>query len=205
VRRTLLFSLINQDNHGEVWKSDGTPGGTAVVQDIGFLTDPFEQTNFDAAGESVFLVGNERRSGRELWALAARPGVDAYVQAPALVGAAPGGAATIYIQYSNVGTTAATGTVLTATLNAGLTYLGDTSGISPTVSGQAVVWRLPEIGFLASKQFVMRVRAPAGRYGDRYPIALTLTSTTPETLPADNRADVIVLIARQVYLPVVGR
>jgi uncharacterized repeat protein (TIGR01451 family) len=195
----LFFTLTS-----DLWKSDGTAAGSTPLKTLEMRWD-YPKSVFTPAGDLVFFNGDDGIIGDELWAMTARAGVDAYAQAPALVGASPGGAAAITVQYSNNGTTMATGAVLTATLSPGLTYLDDTSGISPTVSGRTVVWRLPNIGFQSSRQFSLRVQAPDAPYGSRYPIALTLTASGPDALPADNRRDVVVLIAHQTYLPAVYR
>jgi hypothetical protein len=99
----------------------------------------------------------------------------------------------------------AVGVGVAVSFGVGVTYLGDTSGISPTMSGSAVAWRLPDIGFLGSKQFWLWVRAPSGAYGDHYPITLTLTATTRDAVPSNNTANIVVMIAHQVYLPAVDR
>ena len=62
--------------------------------------------------------------------------VDAYVQAPALIGGPPASVAVVPIQYGNHGATTATTVTLTATLGISLTYTGDTSGVTPTVTSR---------------------------------------------------------------------
>jgi hypothetical protein len=47
----------------------------------------------------------------------------------------------------------AVGMGVAVSFGVGVTYLGDTSSISPTMSGSAVAWRLPDIGFLGSSSF----------------------------------------------------
>jgi hypothetical protein len=123
-----------------------------------------------------------------------------------LFGGPPGGNAAVGVRYANRGTTIATGVVLTATLDSNLTYVSDTSGVVPTVSGNKVVWNLPDLGFLESRGFTLYVRVPSGAgYGTRYPITLTLTSAGSEANPSDNTASAQVMAARQVFLPLVLR
>jgi hypothetical protein len=123
-----------------------------------------------------------------------------------LFGGPPGGNAAVGVRYANRGTTIATGVVLTATLDSNLTYVSDTSGVVPTVSGNKVVWNLPDLGFLESRDFTLYVRVPSGAgYGTRYPITLTLTSAGSEANPSDNTASAQVMAARQVFLPLVLR
>jgi hypothetical protein len=123
-----------------------------------------------------------------------------------LFGGPPGGNAAVGVRYANRGATIATGVVLTATLDSNLTYVSDTSGIVPTVSGNDVVWNLPDLGFLESGDFTLYVQVPSGAdYGTRYPITLTLTSAGSEANPSDNTASAQVMAARQVFLPLVLR
>jgi uncharacterized repeat protein (TIGR01451 family) len=118
----------------------------------------------------------------------------------------PGGNAAIALRYTNYGGTTATGVTLTATLGNGLTYAGDTSGIVPTVSGNLVVWNLPDLGLLADGSFMLYVGVPTGATpGTRYPITLLLTSAGPEINPGNNTATAQVMAARQIYLPLVMR
>jgi hypothetical protein len=51
--------------------------------------------------------------------------------------------------------------MLTATLGVSLTYVSDSSGITPVVQGNTVMWRLPNIGVLQQKVFEVRVSCQA--------------------------------------------
>jgi len=116
----------------------------------------------------------------------------------------PGGNAAIGVHYANHGATTATTVVLTATLDAALTYIGDTSGISPTVIGNEVTWNLPDLAFLEGGNFVLYVQVPSGAArGTRYPVTLTLSSTGPEANPADNVVAAEVVVSHQIFLPLI--
>jgi ELWxxDGT repeat protein len=198
---TLLFYTINP---AQIWKSDGSAAGTVPIKNLDMSLD-FPGPVFTLAGNHVFFGANDGIYGNELWAAEASDGVDAYLAAPALVGAPPAGAVAIPIAYNNKGTSAAASTVLTATLAPGLTYLGDTSGVNPTLSGNSASWRLPEIAFLSGRQFTLRLGVPAASFGARYAVGLQLATAGADVRPADNIAQLDVLIAHQRYLPVVGR
>lgn len=133
--------------------------------------------------------------------------VDLVVSFPAsLFGGPPGGNAAVGIRAANHGTTLATNVILTATLASSLTYIGDTSGIAPTISGDDVVWNLPDLGFLESFNFILHIQVPlTAEYGARYPITLTLTAAGPEANFSDNTANAQVMAARQVFLPLILR
>lgn len=119
-------------------------------------------------------------------------------------GGPPGGSAGVHLRYANHGTATATGVVLTATLDSRLTYVGDTSGIVPTVSANDVIWSLPDLGFLDGEGFTLRVQVPPdAEYGTRYPVTLTLASDGPEAYLGDNTDTAEVIAARQVFLPLV--
>jgi len=120
--------------------------------------------------------------------------------------APPGFNAALSVHCANHGARTASGVVLTATLDSDLTYVSDTSGVGHTVSGNDVVWSLPDLGLWDSQDFTVFVQVPSGAaYGTRYPLTLTLTSDGPEANPADNIDSAEVMAARQVFLPVVLR
>jgi ELWxxDGT repeat protein len=71
VNRTLFFSAIDGSavsEHGrELWKSDGTTGGTVLVKDINpgvFSSGPEQLTNVNG---TLFFTADDGVSGRELW------------------------------------------------------------------------------------------------------------------------------------------
>jgi hypothetical protein len=132
--------------------------------------------------------------------------VDGHLAASSLAGGPAGGTANLHVRASNRGQTTASGVVLTATLHADLGYAGDTSGITPVVAGNTVVWSLPDLAFLAAHEFGLRLSLPLdAALGTRFPVTLTLASAGPEAEPADNTAASEVMAALQLFMPVVGR
>jgi hypothetical protein len=123
-----------------------------------------------------------------------------------LAAAAPGKGTGLPLHNANLGATPAVSVVLTATLGAGLSYDGDTSGYTPTVSGAQVVWALPDMVLLERHDFVLSVTvASSATIGSRLPVTLTLVSAGPEANPGDNQATVQVMVALQCYLPLILR
>jgi hypothetical protein len=121
-------------------------------------------------------------------------------------GAPPGGSGGVGVRYANHGSAVATSVVLTATLDSNLVYAGDTSGLGHSVIGNDVVWSLPDLGFLADDGFRLYIQVPSGAaYGTRYPVTLTLASGGPEVNPGDNSDSAEVMVARQVFLPLIAR
>jgi len=124
----------------------------------------------------------------------------------ALIGGQPGQVARVSVEAANLGQQPATSVTLTMTLNNGLAYVSDTSGISPTVSGNVVRWNLPPMRLLERRAFQVVVRVPAGAaLGDKFPALLTLASAGPEANPANNGASTHIFAARQVLIPTIAK
>lgn len=133
-------------------------------------------------------------------------GSNLYLLNPGFLGTPPIETISIPLKYGNKGVTIASSVTLTATMDSNLTYIGDTSGISPTINGQTIVWMLPNLGYLVSKNFMLDVQLPSdANYGDSYSISFELTSNSPEAIPSDNFGQTIVAVARQVFLPLVKK
>jgi hypothetical protein len=140
------------------------------------------------------------------------PAADTYLTSAALVGAAPSGRAGVLLSYGNDGATAASSVTITATLPAGLTYLGDSiSGVTPVVSvstpaGTTLSWNLPgSLKFLGRGQFTLYLGVPDAPFGTRYPLSLHLKSDQPDGNPARTTANVEVMVGRQVFGPLILR
>ncbi|MBI3977106.1 MAG: DUF11 domain-containing protein [Chloroflexi bacterium] len=134
-------------------------------------------------------------------------GVDAAVAFDRSVfGASPGQRASVTVRYANHGATKASGIVLTAIMDSGLSYSSDTSGITPTVSGNSVVWRLPELSLLESRGLAFAVEVPSGAaYGTRYPVTVRLSTDSPDTDLSDNTSTAQVIVTHRLFLPFLRR
>ena len=67
VNGTLYFVADDGTSGSELWKSDGTEGGTVRVKDIrpgSAPSDPFDLTNVN---RTLYFSANDGASGRELW------------------------------------------------------------------------------------------------------------------------------------------
>jgi hypothetical protein len=185
VRRNLYYALV-----------DGS--GNVLTDPVIFRTsqaaDPYIFTSYEGYGNTSYS-----------WMPPSDvDGVAAF--SASLFGGPPGGDAVVGVRYANHGAATATGVVLTATLASDLIYVGDTSGATSTVSGNDVIWSLPDLDLLDNRSFTLQVQVPSGAaLGTRYPVTVTLASDGPEANPSDNSGTAEVMAARQVFLPVVLR
>jgi hypothetical protein len=132
------------------------------------------------------------------------PDVDTYIRAPSLSGGLPNEIAVLPIQVGNQGATLADSVTLTMTLHSNLTYVGDTSNITPTIAGDVVTWQLADLVFLESDSFNIYVDLPdEPALGTRYPTTLYINSAGVEANPTDNTTSTEIMVARQLYLPAV--
>lgn len=123
-----------------------------------------------------------------------------------LYGAAPGGAAIMKLEYSNIGAGTAEFPVLTLSLPAGLTYVGDTSGITPDTVGSTVVWQLPEMEYGSSGNFTVTVAVDGANPVPSFlGVSLVLSSEGVDANPADNTDTAQVMVGLQVFLPLLLR
>jgi hypothetical protein len=183
-QRNLYYALI-------------TGNGTQVTPPMIFHAS---QADYPSVGTSYEGYGNTSYS----WTPAS--GVDGVITLSSpLAGGAPGGIANMALTYFNHGAMIAANVVLTATLDPGLTYSSDTSGIAPSIIGNDLVWNLPDMGLYDSGGFMLRVTVPSAAIGTRYPVAFTLASSGPEANLADNVAIAEVMASNQVYLPLILR
>lgn len=121
-----------------------------------------------------------------------------------LYGAVPGGVAGISVNYANQGLTTATNPSLTLTLAEGLTYSGDTSGITPAVAGSTVTWDLPDLAFADGESFMVYVSVPSDAViGTRYDISLAITSDGTDVDPSNNEDAAEIMAANLLFLPMI--
>ena len=182
-RRNLYYALVD---------GDGNILTDPMIFRTSQATDPHIETSYEGYGNTSYS-----------WTPSSD--VDGMVDFGAsLFGAPPGGNAAVSVRYANHGAMTATDAVLTATLDSNLAYVSDTLGIMPTVSGNDVVWGLPDLRFLDSQDFTLYIQVPSGAaYGTRYPVTLTLTSAGPEVNASDNIASAEVVAVQQVFLPLI--
>lgn len=129
--------------------------------------------------------------------------VDAKVTS-SLVGGAPGGTAGIPATVRNYGLTTATSVVLTATLDSNLGYVGALPAPA-SVETTTVVWVLDDLDYLGEGRVALYTSVPSTTIGTRYPITWTVTSAGTEFNPSDNTTVTEVMVALQVFLPIICR
>jgi hypothetical protein len=145
--------------------------------------------------------------GNTTYAWTPPAGVDSMLSAtPAVASGAPGGAAAPFtVKLQGRGGSPATSVRLVATLDPRLSYASDTSGVTPTISGQTVTWNLPDLRLFDIRQFQLSVAVVGAALGERLPLQLVLNSAEPDLTPTNNQATVQVWVSKPFYLPLVLR
>jgi hypothetical protein len=96
--------------------------------------------------------------------------------------------------------------VITATLGISLTYLSDSSGVTPSAAGNQLVWQMPDLSFLENRQFMLYLGVPASAaLGDRFPVQVQAACAGSDATPADNSDSLEIMVSRQVFLPILNR
>lgn len=67
INGALLFAAGNAETGVELWRSDGTPEGTALVKDIRPGADSSNLRDFTVVGDTLFFRANDGAVGYELW------------------------------------------------------------------------------------------------------------------------------------------
>jgi ELWxxDGT repeat protein len=199
VSDTLFFMATGADGLRGLWRSDGSPTRTRLVQNFGPASNPPSMAAA-LSGTSLFFSADDGRTGQELWGIQLSAGVGAAVVAPARASVPRASVAGIPIAYQNTGLLPATTVTLSATLGAGLNYVGDTSGSTPVVNGNTLAWRLRDLGFIDGADFRLLVRVPEAPLGTRYPITLHLNAAG-----ITRTTQVEIITADLHYLPVLAR
>jgi hypothetical protein len=173
-------------------------GGSGSV-----LTQPMIYRS--AEPSNPYIVSSDLGNGNAPYSWTPPAGVDLALPLDGgSFGGEPGASAVIPVEVVNYGSDPAEGVVLTATLNGGVTYLGDTSGIAPSVNGDELIWQLPDLSFLERISFRLTLGVPpAATPGDLFSVSFAIASDAADVNPADNEAAGEVMAAHQVYLPCV--
>jgi hypothetical protein len=185
LRRYLYYALVGN-------------GGGVVTEPMGFLES-------QVIGGSIWT--SSQGYGNTTYSWTPPADVDGVASFEATwYGGLPGGGAAVSVNYANHGAKTATNVVLTANLDSELTYLGDTSGVTPVISGNTVTWNLPNMAFLDNQRFVLYLGIPAGAaIGTSYSLTIAFSSDGPEANPSNNTSSTEVVASHQLFLPGVFR
>jgi len=186
----------------------------AIVDSSGnVLTPPiiFRSTGNDSAiGSSCCGCGNTSCP----WRPAPDPDGATWF-AVSLVAASPGGAANLSLSYGNCGQANLTGAMRMLELKPGLSYITDTSGITPTVgplaastglgiatAGIRISWHIPDVAFFNRGDLLVSVAIPASAgMATRCPARLGLNCNS-EASPADDQVNAMMMAAPRFLPPV---
>ena len=101
-----------------------------------------------------------------------------------------GSSITYAITYSNAGNAVAPGVVITDLLPSGMVYVGDSSGFTPAMSGNQIVWSVGALAPGLARSFILTASVPALGANCRVFVPNTVSIGTPaaESTYADNTA-----------------
>lgn len=176
------------------------PIQSKILAALAFTTTPTVQP----FGNTVLFCGNTPQYGSELWRLDFIDAHNLSVQAVATQFATPDSASTLPITVFSERFGQVTTATLTATLPVSVTYLTDTLGLSPTLTGNDVVWHINNLAF-GARDFTLQVSLPNTALGSRYPITFTLSTPLTDTTATDNTATTELQLTAQTFLPVMMR
>lgn len=95
----------------------------------------------------------------------------------------------VTLNISNQGTMPLSGAVLTATIDAGLSYESDTAPVTPILNGNEIVWNFSALEPNINQQFdIFLTMSPSGELGIAYPITANLEVVEPDII-LDNNQD----------------
>jgi len=123
-----------------------------------------------------------------------------------LFGGTPGGMASLWLDFMNIGASTSSATQLVLTLPDGLSYASDSSGLVPVVVGNTVSWALPDMPYGAESGFQVWVYIDGGAAaGTLFPVSLEISSGSADANPADNTDSAQVLAGLMHFLPTLFR
>ena len=129
--------------------------------------------------------------------------VDTFATLPDFAAGQPTQNVSIPITFGNLGSSEATTVQITATLDASLTYMSDSSGVAPAANGNQLTWNLTNLPFSETDSFNLVLQLPNVALGSTFPLGVTISSDGPEAIPANNSDTIDILVATQLYLPLI--
>jgi hypothetical protein len=174
----------------------------ALLSPSGSLrTPPMILRRATGGPDFAYIDVSDAGFGNALWWMSpAGPDTAISFSAPVYGGIA-GGHADAALSYANHSATTARNVAITLTISANLTYAGDTSGITPAISGRKVTWSVPNLSFLETRSFTVSLNQNSYDYGKRLPLSAQIGSSGVEANPAGNVAQAGVMVAHgTVYL-----
>jgi hypothetical protein len=129
-------------------------------------------------------------------------GTDLVLQSSPRIGAPPEGIARIPVYYENFGFITATETTLQATLDPNLTYINDTSGLAPSISGNIITWAIGDLPLYGRHKFDLAVQLPDVPIGTLFTADLNINFMGDDYNESNNHARVQVISSHQLFLPV---
>ena len=176
-----------------------------VAPDGSIQTSPMVFRN--AGGQDEWIESSYNGHGNTPFSLEdTHSEIDLHVESRENSLASAGLSLNLPVTFGNTGILAAS-PVITATLDVHLTYLSDTSGVTPVIAGNTVRWDFSptQLGFLGQGGFSLRVRVmpPPGVVGVEYPVTFSIGPAAGDVHPVDNIFVSEILVGRSVNLPLI--
>ena len=156
-------------------------------------------------GRQLFLPLQDSKIGKELHHITASALADLYSVGQITVSAAPGNFAYVPIRYGNLGGSTISTVTLRVTLPLSLTYADNSAHLSPTVSGNSLVWQVLGARFLDEHSFSLRVRTPNAALGLSYPVTISVSASSNEERLDNNVFVSAVMLATMTFMPIAMR
>jgi hypothetical protein len=140
---------------------------------------------------------------------------DGYIQAPAVIQVAPNSSVAVPVQFGNLGASSTGSLVITATLSSAVDYLGDTSGINPTIgtlsmgenmssNGGVITWEIPaSMDFLGAGRFDLLLGLDDVDLGTTHLISLEISTLQNDELLDNNSYQMEIKAMAMLYFPAV--
>jgi hypothetical protein len=196
---------VTADQNGRAAIMSYDEGGTRIYYSLidgngGCITSPMIVYS---GSDSSYISTNTTGYSITSYHLTTSAGVDDNITSTNASLAASGSYASVPVIYRNAGATTSTGVTITATLDAGLTYWYDTSGITPSHVGNEYTWVIPDLEFLDGNQFEIYLWLPTAASGTAYPVSLEISANETDANPPDNVFNLNVVIAYFTNLPMI--
>ena len=197
----------DKDNHGILTWTDNDRKHLyyALINGNGGVTTNPIIFRSAGVGEEIDINSSGGSNTTNSWE--PESGLDALINLSSTIyPSAPGESVGIEVFYTNQGVTTATNVKLSLTFDDDLTYGYDTSGFTPSISGNTIEWELPDLELLDNNRFMVYLSIPDDApLGAQYTASFTLSTDGTDSNPSNSTIDAVLFSAKQVFLPLLTK